>query len=225
MDRVPPELIALVWKARFRCGDALAIARCPVYTKVWRDARLCCKQAAAAGKFIALLFAPNDVFMRSLDLKAKLTLPTRAEQIAAMSEVQEINGKRLKALMTGPFVNESRRDKIMRQRLKIELKMETRKALCFELNQTLDRPWKDEDLALIVVGFAHFNAWRRTASELKSTLGEYMRSYEEMVTQAEERERDMKQRLDAGESVGGDWISAALNCGRGINALREAGEL
>ena len=53
----------------------------------------------------------------------------------------------------------------------------------------------------------------------------YMRSYEEMVTQTEERERDMKQRLDAGGSVGDDWVSAALNCGRGINALREAGEL
>lgn len=241
MNTVPLELTVLVWNARFR-HDALAVARCPVYTKVWRDARLCCKQAAAQGKFIALLFAPNPVFIRSLDFKAKLTLPTKAEQTAAMIEVNKINGKRQAALMTGPVVNESKMDKMMRQnRLESELTTETLKALCFELNQILDRPWKNEHLALIIVGFAHFNARLRTGLTversasgwpvLKATLKPksllaYIRSYEEMVTATEERERVMKkQRLDACVPIGEDWVATALNCGRGINALREAGKL
>lgn len=241
MDAVPPELAVLVWKARFQ-HDALAVARCPVYTKVWRDARLCCRQAADEGKFIALLFAPNAVFMRSLDLKARLTLPTQAERTAAMIQVREINGKRRAALMTEPIVNESKMEEVTkRNRLEIELTTEMLKALCFELNQILDRPWKVEHLELIIVGFAHFYARLSAALNIEAaakgaafvlkqslkpkSLMAYMRSYEEMVTQTEEREREMKQRFDSGVPIGEDWVSAALNCGRGINALREAGKL
>lgn len=236
MDRLPSELALVIWKMCFR-HVPLAVARCAVFEKKWRDARRCCKQAAAEGRYIAFLFAPNDVFVRSLHIAAKLGLPTLAQRRAAMIDVQDTNGRRYAALMEGPRADESEMDAIMRRkRVEADLVEGMLKALCHELKVALKRPWSDEQIKLVVMGFTHYNArmrcglvvgrdaslapWLQAYSLSPSDLVAYIRSYEEMVTSTEERER-----LQTDLSAGEDWITVALECGEGIRALREAGGL
>lgn len=230
MDRLPADLPPIIWKMRFQ-HVPLAVARSAPFTKEWRDARLCCKQAAAAGKYVALLFAPNDVFIRSLDLKARLALPTRARQLAAMVEVQETNGRRQAALFTGPCGDESEMDTVMRRKgTELYLVQGILKALCHELQVAMSRPWSEEHLKLVIVGFSHYNARLRsgiagkldTAPEWSYNLSSpnlmaYIKSYEEMITQTEERaiqERAIQERFFACPDPSAHWIAAALdNCG------------
>lgn len=158
MDALPTELHTIIWKARF-WHLGLAVARCVVYTKEWRDARLCCKQSAATGKSTALFFSPADVFIKSLDLKTKLLLPTRAQQVAAMVEVREINGQRHTALFKGPCRSESPMEVIIRkQKTEIDLAQGTLTVLCRELNVMMQCPWTDEHIKLIITAFALSNA-------------------------------------------------------------------
>ena len=106
---------------------------------------------------------------------------------------------------------------------------------------TLARPWTESHLNLVVKAFAHTNAvmrragltvthsvsgWPMLVATMHPTnLKSYIRSYEEMITQTEERERANMARLDAGGAFDCvDWISAALDP-RIVGVVRAAGAL
>ena len=233
MDTLPAELRACSWEPPFSVPRAAT--RCPEYTKEWRDARLCCRQAAAKGRSVAFLLAPIDIFLDSLELKEKLMLPTYEQQVAAMIELQKTNAQRRVAMSEisrrPPAVLSelsTLNAAMLAKRNEIELGVGMARALCKHLELWLARPWTESHLNLIVKAFAHTNADMRTRSAgptvtrsapespegsltttLPKNLISLMKSHEAMITQKGERERAAMARLAAGGSVGDDWILRA----------------